>query len=43
MMQPIDITNYLIDDTVFHMISKQFISLDPDEMKNNNQILPKVL
>ncbi|KAH0945715.1 hypothetical protein HN011_008018, partial [Eciton burchellii] len=43
MMQSEDITDYLVDDTVFHMISRQFISLDPDEIKSNNKILSKII
>jgi len=39
MAQVEDISKYLIDDTIFNKISKRFISMDPDDMKNNNQLL----
>jgi len=42
MAQVKDINNYLIDDTIFNKISKRFISMDPDDMKNNNQLLTMV-
>jgi len=42
MAQVEDISRYLINDTIFNQINKRFISMDPDDMKNNNQLLDMV-
>ncbi|XP_067211979.1 cyclic GMP-AMP synthase-like receptor isoform X3 [Linepithema humile] len=42
MMQVADIKTALKDDTIFNAINKEFLSLDLDDVKNNNQDLQKI-
>ncbi|EZA48044.1 hypothetical protein X777_14420 [Ooceraea biroi] len=43
MMDPTDIAKYLVDDTVFKKLNRQFITLDPDDVRNNNQYLNEII
>ncbi|XP_012228009.1 cyclic GMP-AMP synthase-like receptor isoform X2 [Linepithema humile] len=43
MMQVADIKTALKDDTIFNAINKEFLSLDLDDVKNNNQDLQKFM
>ncbi|XP_036146504.1 uncharacterized protein LOC105833624 isoform X3 [Monomorium pharaonis] len=42
MAQNENINKYLRDDTIFTKINRQFISMDPDDMKHNNAILIQI-
>lgn len=42
-MKTANIERYLVNDSIFNEINKKFISLDLEDMKNNNRHLAEVL